>query len=513
MGQLTVYYSDPPQTDAEKQADEEKRQNGEYVEERKTMYDITNYLIDAQWNGDVDQAARKLQMHIAYNVEHKDKVFKPLILKIGGFIYAYYTDETVTNANIFSGRIFFAKRNTSGYDWEYVAYDDMVYLAKSKVQLKFSQVTVTDAIRTVCGEIGIPVADDIPQIATVVNYIADGKSCTEVFRALAGFAKADPNNTLQDFTVQCIGDKVTLVKKGEKIQNYIATDDYDIEHTEHSQSIEDMVNRIKAVDDVGNVCQVFTINDDVTHYGMIQEVYKMQPPKTGETVDNVANAKSKLKQLKEESSLEGVGNIQCITGYGITIQEQQLQGDFFIKSDTHKFSNGQHTMTLQLEYMPKEVTQPTIEEQDLATPVFKSSKRGRRKSGSNGQANMTVDSGMDAGYSAWGGVRMENGSNGCAEAAGKVGSYYSPFLKQECENGVVGVEQMVADAGGGIPFDTTSLEKGDVIVYGDNDHVVIYDGEGGYIGNSSSKQQVVHGRDYRRMSGLQPTRILKTSRM
>ena len=100
------------------------------------------------------------------------------------------------------------------------------------------------------------------------------------------------------------------------------------------------------------------------------------------------------------------------------------------------------------------------------------------------------------------------------EAATKVGSYYSPFLAQEQQAGVVNVDTLCADAGDQvIDFDASQLEKGDVIVYGDNDHVVIYDGQGGYIGNSSSQDMVIHGSDYNEMGDLTPSKIIKTSRM
>ena len=126
---------------------------------------------------------------------------------------------------------------------------------------------------------------------------------------------------------------------------------------------------------------------------------------------------------------------------------------------------------------------------------------------------MDVDAGLSAGESAWVGATMDNGANGCAEAVGKIGSYYSPFLAQECNNGVVYVPTMVADAGDNcIPFDASQVEKGDVIVYGDNDHVVIAAGPGGeYVGNSSSQNQVVRGGDFYNMGGLYPTKIIKTS--
>ena len=69
-----------------------------------------------------------------------------------------------------------------------------------------------------------------------------------------------------------------------------------------------------------------------------------------------------------------------------------------------------------------------------------------------------------------------------------------------------------ADANGLLQgFDASNLEKGDVIVYGDDDHVVIYDGQGGYYGNSTSRNVTVHGGDYTEM-GMTPTKIIKASK-
>lgn len=109
------------------------------------------------------------------------------------------------------------------------------------------------------------------------------------------------------------------------------------------------------------------------------------------------------------------------------------------------------------------------------------------------------------------GQHMENGANGCVEAVTKIGARYNPFLADELSKGVVNVDTLVSDAGDKvIPFDPNNLEAGDVIVYGDNDHVVLADGNGGYVGNSSSQQKVVQGGDYNNMDGLKPTKIIKT---
>lgn len=121
----------------------------------------------------------------------------------------------------------------------------------------------------------------------------------------------------------------------------------------------------------------------------------------------------------------------------------------------------------------------------------------------------------EAGASAWMGEGMPNGANGCVDAVVRIGSYYDSFLKDEADRGIAYVPTLVEDAKKAgrevIPFDESALEKGDIIVYGDNDHVVTYDGNGGYVGNSSSLGKVVHGGDYTQMGGLKPTKIIKTS--
>lgn len=119
------------------------------------------------------------------------------------------------------------------------------------------------------------------------------------------------------------------------------------------------------------------------------------------------------------------------------------------------------------------------------------------------------------------GVTMDNGTQGCVEAVTKVGAKSCPFLAQELENGVVNVDDLVAHAGNNvIPFDPDRLQEGDVIVYGDGSdphlHVVLYDGNGGYIGNSTEQNKVVQGTDYTAMGtsengeALVPTKIIKT---
>lgn len=329
---LKLYYTDPTGT-----------------ENAVSRQDISNYVIHAAWSGDTDQAARKLEFTIAYNTAEKDAAFVPLNLQLGGVIEASKVDETdATETPIFVGRIFFRKRASDSFTFEFTCYDNMVYLAKSNIRANFKDIDVTSAIKQVCGSIGLETADSIPSIPTVVNFIADDKSGTEVLKMLFDKAKADQG---KDYRAISINEKITVVEKSETIENYIADSSVNVISAEHSESLEDMVDKVVAVNDDGSVGQIFTTDDEIGKYGTIQKIYKIQPPKSGESVDNVTAAKALLKAPKEESSLKALGNIQCISGYAITVQEEQLKGKFAIKSDTHHFENGIHTMDLTLEYI------------------------------------------------------------------------------------------------------------------------------------------------------------------
>lgn len=130
------------------------------------------------------------------------------------------------------------------------------------------------------------------------------------------------------------------------------------------------------------------------------------------------------------------------------------------------------------------------------------------------QANTVGSNAVEAAAAPLIGKRMDNGENGCVEAVTKIGASTSGFLKNELDNGVVYVPKLVEDAQkagvGVVAYSPEKVVAGDIIVYGDNDHVVMADGNGGYVGNSTSQQKVVHGSDYTDMGDLQPTKIIKT---
>jgi len=305
--------------------------------------DISDYVTTCTWSGDIDQAARKIDFSIAYNT--KDKGFINQNIIVGDTIFIYWTDDSLQGAQaieIFRGIVFLRNRNTANFTFEFTAYDRLIYLAKSKTTRKFSNITVEAVIEQVCNDNAIEVGSICP-IGVYVDFIADNQSYTEIMKKAFGYAYAQTGSQYHFYLNQ---DNLYVVDHSETIENYTASDSVNVESSQHSESIEDMVNTIMIVDSNGAEVGRVSNDSDLDAYNKLQGVYKVDPKQ-----DTQSAAQAMLKSVAFKSSLTGIGNVQCITGYAITVQEEQLKGLFTIKSDRHSIQNGIHTMELDLEFL------------------------------------------------------------------------------------------------------------------------------------------------------------------
>ena len=105
------------------------------------------------------------------------------------------------------------------------------------------------------------------------------------------------------------------------------------------------------------------------------------------------------------------------------------------------------------------------------------------------------NSDVDAAFSINDGRRSPYGSVGCAETVAYAGSYYSEDLREAYEQGIASVPRLVqnlSEKGYEVEPFNGYAEKGDLLIYGNDDHVVIADGQGGCFGNSSSRMRATY---------------------
>lgn len=467
--------------------------------------DITPFLVSLEWSGDLNQAGRKLSFNIAYTTNKKDKSWKNLTLELGDKVELIYVDnETKQQYKIFHGIIFLQNRNSESFTMQFCAYDNLIYLAKSKMTSKYSNVKVADIITNVCNTLGVTVGNLCEDCSKYnADFVADEMTGSEIIKKALDIIKAWTGWSYNTYISNDNGvQKLNVVRADTVIDNFKITDITNLESVSHSSSIEDMRNQVVIVDSKGQITGYLKNDEDITKFGLLQDVYKIDKKQ-----DTASKAKSMLKKIKENSSLTAIGNYQCISGFAVEVQEEQISGKFLIESDSHTIQDNVHKMTLTLSYI-------SLPSNSNTSTVTKSNDKTAANKGNGGTGKMNVNENYNIAAGQWVGAVMDNHKNGCVEAVTKFGSNYSPFLANECNNGVVNVNQLVSDSGSNcIDFDASKLAKGDTIVYGDNDHVVTYDGNGGYIGNSSSQDCIVHGSDYGAMDGLYPTKIIKTSKI
>ncbi|ERT59353.1 XkdQ/YqbQ family protein [Megasphaera vaginalis (ex Srinivasan et al. 2021)] len=484
-----------------------KDNNGKESEKiTETITDLSQLIIDTiTWEGSRMQVARKLEF--SYSQDARDPNLPNYVIEPGETVYSYDEGGTLQ----FNGRGYTIEKKTASSTITVTCFDDLFLLCKSKVTRKYTNAKAEDIVKSVCAEMGVTVGN-IVETGKTISFIASEKTGYQIIMIAYTEAAKQINATKKNadepdvlFHPVMNGDKLDIVKKGELIPNYEANQYVNIEDSEYRESIENMVNKIIVADDQGNTKSTQQKDDLIKKYGVtIQDVYKESKKAT--TNDEL----EKIFHKPDRSGIiECIGDYRCKSSYSIAINDllAEITGKFWIKSDTHTFENGLHFMRLEIEF-----------ENVMNKEKLPEDKQGGAKGwtvGSVGNANSGIQEGINNGYAAWQGTTMPNGRNGCVEAATRIGSWYSPYLKEQYENGTTSVSALIANAGSDnvVSFSDSNLEIGDCVVFDGDEHTVIYAGNGMYVGNNSSANGGIGGVGQGSIYGLgmTPTAIIKTS--
>ena len=222
--------------------------------------------------------------------------------------------------------------------------------------------------------------------------------------------------------------------------------------------------------------------------------------------------KQAQKDNKDSSTAESGWKIKTLLsptlnpGDLVKVESRYVTGWLKVKSAHHSGDTHSGDWSSEIDLVDRNATLQSPESDAAGTTAVYDS-----TAGSSGEVSSNVDAGCNAVAEAQGGYVPD----GCVYRVTQAGSYYSPFLKQEYDNGNWSVDQLCSDAGDScIAYDSSQLQKGDVIVFYNDDHseghVGIYDGEGGMWHNSYTQQGWYHasGLD---MGSQYPQYIIKTS--
>ena len=206
--------------------------------------------------------------------------------------------------------------------------------------------------RSICQEMGIKVGN-LAETGIKVSFIAQDKTGYQIIMMAYTESSAQINASKKESDPDVVfhpvmdGDKLDVIKKGTLIENFEANQYSNIMNSRYKESIEKVVNKIMLTDQQGNVTGYQSKDDSIKKYSMVQAVYKQNPKKA------MKDQLTKIFHGPDRTGiLEMLGDYRAKASYSIKISDilPEMTGQFWIKSDTHSFENGIHTMKLEIEF-------------------------------------------------------------------------------------------------------------------------------------------------------------------
>lgn len=308
-----------------------------WINSKKEQIDITEFVQDVTWSGSVGQATRQITLSVLYSPF--DGNVKDINIKMGDRVKLYEDGYLLIDAMIYKrGRV--SEQGTISYD----AYDELKRLVKSNGTYNFKNTTPEKIAESLCNTLKVKTGSIIKTKVPVKKLIAEAEGFyTTLMRAYTKAHKA----TGKQYIPIMVGDKLSIIEKGEVVQDFYLSDKVNITSSSFEESIEDMINVIKIYDEKGKQIGVVKNDKDINRYGVFQDVYKKE-----EGVNATNAAKNMIIGTSKEAAVEALGNIRCIAGYAVKIKDSLtgLTGKFWIDTDSHTWSNGVHTMSLNLTF-------------------------------------------------------------------------------------------------------------------------------------------------------------------
>jgi hypothetical protein len=341
-----------------------------YLARSGTAWDITGAMDSVVWSGDYQQAARKLEVTLAWSDTDPDYPRDVIGGIDNGEMFFLYSDA---GDELFQGYIFSVGKTLGSLDRKYTVYDGLIYLLKSSIAHNFQKITAQGVTRQVGAELGIPLGT-MPDDAGVA--ISFAHIARPAYEAIMGAWTQVKKASGMEYLPVMKGGSLGVVVMGDTVADRILTPSTDLATGDVTSSIEGAITKVLVVDKNGKTLS--TAEDPETRklYGLLQAAVEKE---TG--LDAKAQAKDTLKGADDQISLSdiigGPDALDMVTGNAVLVEEPStgLHGKFQIINDTHTFSDGLHKVALGLSF------EGMMDEVDLDLIVAKKKSSTHKSSG------------------------------------------------------------------------------------------------------------------------------------
>lgn len=235
--------------------------------------------------------------------------------------------------------------------------DKMIHLLRSSGTYKFENKTPEKITKMVCNDLKISTGNIAKTKLNISKIFFQERPYYEII--MAAYTKVHRKNK-KVYIAQMNADKLEVIEKGKIIPNFRIAQGESITDSSYSETIDSMVNRVYIYNSDNKKIGSISNADWVKKYGVFQNAISVESG-TGKK-----EAEAELQGIEKSASLTAIGDIRCVAGMGIVIKDSRtgLNGKFWIENDSHEFSNGMHTMNLQLAFKNIMDEQEEDEEQE-----------------------------------------------------------------------------------------------------------------------------------------------------
>ncbi len=303
-----------------------------------TVTDITQLVGTIQSSGDLLEVSRSVEI----SVTRPNRVYG---ISAPNVLLGEAISLEIEGKEIFYGFVWDIEMDDNEIEQKILCFDHLIYVMRSESSTQvFTKKSAEYIIKQVCKEVGVSVGK-LPSVATVSTI--NGRNET-AYNILMMCCTEMRKVTGKSYYPIMRNRKLQIIEKGELTEPVIEYRTESIDGTllslQYKAALDNLVNKIIVKDDKGKKVDVISNSEDIKKYGQIMKQYYKQKGES-KTV-----AKNLLQSAEHTIQISCIGAWSLRTGYSVTVKTGLFNAKFYIRSDTHHWSNGIHTTDLTLEF-------------------------------------------------------------------------------------------------------------------------------------------------------------------
>ncbi|WP_433614866.1 XkdQ/YqbQ family protein [Paenibacillus cellulositrophicus] len=314
----------------------------EYQDDQQNVH-LDPIVKSVSWSGDIKQAARKLVVELS-NTGDQREIY--MTYKKGGELRLIWDEKL----ELFRGVLFADQLNSKG-QMTLTAYDENIYLTKSKDTKIFRNMTASSVIKKLCGEFSISTGEIQDTGYVIPKLVFRDKTLFEMM--VMSLTESQKQNG-EWYHLTSREGKLQLLARKEQPVKWVLENGVNVLDASYSQSIEDTKTQIKVAGGDAAKKEISAAAKDgelIRRFGVMQHLEKPEQSMTKSQMEQRAKQLlADLGTIEDQARIDCLGIPEVISGSCVYVKESVtgILGGYYVSADDHRFERGNHTMSLTL---------------------------------------------------------------------------------------------------------------------------------------------------------------------